>query len=456
MLLFLIIISLSLAQNLYGPSQLDQYTRLLNSGNLGGFGFFQHALTEGTVRSLGDLNTPPLIVGLPPLPLTYEEVMKQLTSTPQAPITRATAIPTTPSTNPGGIYAVNTMVELPPMPESRIHGTFDDDGVFHPDNEAENIKQLHIIRNQIQGTKIRDFSHAERDAVENHLQENTNKVVEYEDDATDDDLTLHVASDTKSHQLAQHSEKTRRPRQNPSVDRQRSRHRQMKYHDKFIRHSAATVNYGDVKSDVTHIEYYPPFIFRPRPPPPQREPEYNNLLAEIEEYDDFLEEERLYRSRYPQASLPNPYRDLPPGQLPSAGAYSAANHVGLPPPGRTPMRTYSKPTSPQLLLPLSVTQQSDSLVGHPSSSNQNTLHNIFNLFSFPHAHALAAPQVKFDIKALETTTVPVPSPRPNPYQFGVLPLPMQAIPLVDIQQQPLSFPQPDSPLVLAPLFRHGK
>ncbi|VDM63422.1 unnamed protein product [Angiostrongylus costaricensis] len=179
MLLLFLIIPLSLAQNLYGPSQLDQYARLLNSGNLGGFGFFQHALTQGTLRGLGDFNTPPLIVGLPPLPLTHEEVMNQLTSTPRPPITRATAIPTTPSTNPGGIYAVNAMVELPPMPESR-----------------------------------------------------------------------------------------------------------------------------------------------PKPPPLQREPEYNNLLAEIEEYDDFLEEERLYRSRYPQASLPNPYRNLPPGQLPSAGAYS--------------------------------------------------------------------------------------------------------------------------------------
>uniref|UniRef100_A0A0K0D145 Uncharacterized protein n=1 Tax=Angiostrongylus cantonensis TaxID=6313 RepID=A0A0K0D145_ANGCA len=121
MLLLFLIIPLSLAQNLYGPSQLDQYARLLNSGNLGGFGFFQHALTQGTVR-----------VGLPPLPLTHEEVMNQLTSTPHPPITRVTAIPTTPSTNPGGIYAVNTMVELPPMPESRYEQSFFYELLFFP------------------------------------------------------------------------------------------------------------------------------------------------------------------------------------------------------------------------------------------------------------------------------------------------------------------------------------
>uniref|UniRef100_A0A0K0D146 BCAS3 domain-containing protein n=1 Tax=Angiostrongylus cantonensis TaxID=6313 RepID=A0A0K0D146_ANGCA len=86
------------------------------------------------------------------------------------------------------------------------------------------------------------------------------------------------------------------------------------------------------------------------------------------------EEERLYRSRYPQASLPNPYRDLPPGQLPSAGAYS---------------------------------------------------------------HALAAPQLSFDHKALDTTTIQAPPLRLNPYQLGVLPGPIQGISLVDIQQQPL-------------------
>ncbi|VDN22672.1 unnamed protein product, partial [Cylicostephanus goldi] len=108
-MLLLILLPLIGAQNPYGPSQLDQYARLLNSGNLGGFGFIQNALAQGTVRGLGDLNPPPLLAGLPPLPLTYDEVMKQLTSTSPPPTTRATAIPTTPSSNPGGVYAVNNL-----------------------------------------------------------------------------------------------------------------------------------------------------------------------------------------------------------------------------------------------------------------------------------------------------------------------------------------------------------
>lgn len=36
---------------LYGPSQLDHYARLINSGNLGGFGWFKEALDQ--VRNPG-------------------------------------------------------------------------------------------------------------------------------------------------------------------------------------------------------------------------------------------------------------------------------------------------------------------------------------------------------------------------------------------------------------------
>lgn len=73
LLLLWLLPSAVMTQNLYGPSQLDQYARLINSGNLGGFGFFQNALAQGTVRGLGDLSPLPLLPGLPPLPLTHEE-----------------------------------------------------------------------------------------------------------------------------------------------------------------------------------------------------------------------------------------------------------------------------------------------------------------------------------------------------------------------------------------------
>ncbi|VDM74325.1 unnamed protein product [Strongylus vulgaris] len=303
-MLLLLLMPLALAQNLYGPSQLDQYARLLNSGNLGGFGFFQNALAQGTVRGLGDLNPPPLLAGLPPLPLTHEEVMRQLTSTPPPPTTRATAIPTTPSSNPGGVYAVNSMVEMPPMPENRLHGTFDDDGVFQPDNKDQKSEEDHIIRNQIQGTKIRDFSQPERDTVEGQLEEIPVKEDEYSDDRSIEDPAIRHSSAVEAHQLAEHIKKARLPRQNSPVS----------------------------KECLTLIQllFIQIHMFRPKPPPTQREPEYNNLLAEIEEYDDFLEQQRIYRSRYPHATLKNPYRELPAGQLPAAGAYSVKHLIRIP------------------------------------------------------------------------------------------------------------------------------
>ncbi|RCN53552.1 hypothetical protein ANCCAN_00045 [Ancylostoma caninum] len=480
---------LALAQNPYGPSQLDQYARLLNSGNLGGFGFFQNALAQGTVRGLGDLNPPPLLAGLPPLPLTHEEVMRQLTSTPPPPTTRATAIPTTPSSSPGGVYAVNSMVELPPMPENRIHGTFDDDGVFQPDNKNEKIDEDHIVRNQIQGTKIRDFSQTERDTVEGQTEENPQKDENYTDDESFEDQSVRGSSAAEAHQLAQHSEKTRKPRQNSPNQRHYSQSSPpRRFYDPQQKSRGTAVVY---RPTIQREPRYPPFIFRPRPPPAQREPEYNNLLAEIEEYDDFLEQQRVYRSRYPQAALQNPYRDLPAGQLPAAGAYSAQNQqrsLEIPAPRRianSPNNNWSPQQQQCNFLNWSQPQQ-QAVTPYPKSATEHPFLNIFNLFSAPHAHALAAPQVNLDDVTLATTT-PTPvqiavlnnffmlasleieqrskdvleillfqPPRPNPYQLGMLPIPAQGIPLVDIQQQPLSFPQLGSPLVLTPLFGHGK
>ncbi|EPB79186.1 hypothetical protein ANCCEY_01713 [Ancylostoma ceylanicum] len=383
---------LALAQNPYGPSQLDQYARLLNSGNLGGFGFFQNALAQGTVRGLGDLNPPPLLAGLPPLPLTHEEVMRQLTSTPPPPTTRATAIPTTPSSNPGGVYAVNSMVELPPMPENRIHGTFDDDGVFQPDNKNEKIEDDHIVRNQIQGTKIRDFSQTERDTVEGQAEETSNK---------DEDYPVGTTNPLKILPFVDH----------PLLRR------------------ISWLNTAKKRGNLVKT-------LLPKPPPSQREPEYNNLLAEIEEYDDFLEQQRVYRSRYPQAALQNPYRDLPAGQLPAAGSYSAQNpqrSLEIP----APRRITSSPNNNWSPQQQSWTQpQQHAVTQYPKSATEHPFLNIFNLFSAPHAHALAAPQVNLDDATLATTT-PTPPPRPNPYQLGMLPIPAQGLPLVDIQQQPL-------------------
>ncbi|VDO90898.1 unnamed protein product [Heligmosomoides polygyrus] len=207
------------------------------------------------------------------------------------------------------------------------------------------LDTLHVDL-KIQGTKIQDFSQAERDTVEGHTEESSSKDEEYEDDESYEDPALRATSNAAAHRLAQHNEKVRKTRQNPTHQRQILNSRQVKYLD-----SSASTQQQVFRPQPVQEERYPPFVFRPKPPPPQREPEYNNLLAEIEEYDDFLDQQREYLSRFPKAALQNPYRDLPPGQLPAAGSYS--------------------------------------------------------------------------------------HPRPNPYQLGMLPVPANTIPLVDIQQQPL-------------------
>ncbi|PAV80766.1 hypothetical protein WR25_03341 isoform D [Diploscapter pachys] len=66
---------------------------------------------------------------------------------------------------------------------------------------------------------------------------------------------------------------------------------------------------------------YPPFVFRPKPSPIGRDQADSNLLAEIEEYDDFLEQSLAYKAQYPQATIPNPYWFLPDGKLPRAGTH---------------------------------------------------------------------------------------------------------------------------------------
>ncbi|KAK6033200.1 hypothetical protein OSTOST_00602 [Ostertagia ostertagi] len=429
MLLLLWILPLVVAQNLYGPSQLDQYARLFNSGNLGGFGLFQNAMAQ---------------------------VMRQLTSTAATPSTRPTAVPTTPPTNPGGIYAINTLVELPPIPENRIHGTFDEDGVFHPNNEGKDEDDVQIVRNQ-------------------------------EDGSFEDPPKIRSTSNAGAHRLAQHNEKSRKPRQNPALPRRqiiRSRQIRRQQQDSSVNAKR------NLRQAVVQQPRYPPFVFRPKPPPPEREQEYNNLLAEIEEYDDFLEQQRVYLSHYPKATLQNPYRDLPPGQLPAAGSYSAGSfnaptniqQPNIPAPSRNPnqgVENFRPPPPPQSPQPQAQPQQQQPFwpqppqpqnlfpppFSPPSASTDNPLLKIFNFLSIPHhhAHALAAPQVSLEddppTTKKTTTAAPTPLPRPNPYQLGMLPIPPSSMPLVDIHQQPLqplSFPQLGSPLVLQPLFSHGK
>ncbi|KAK5971361.1 hypothetical protein GCK32_015879, partial [Trichostrongylus colubriformis] len=196
------------------------------------------------------------------------------------------------------------------------------------------------------------------------------------------------------------------------------------------------------------------------------------------------EQQRVYLSHYPKATLQNPYADLPPGQLPAPGAYSAPvnqQQQNLPAPGRGVNQGFrnfrqpppqpqpqqiQQPQQPAWLQPQQSQPQNifNTPFPSPSGTTENPLVKLFSFFSVPHhhAHALAAPQVSLEDDPPTTTTTaaaPTPLPRPNPYQLGMLPIPANALPLVDIHQhpvQPLSFPQLGSPLVLQPLFSHGK
>ncbi|CAJ0959337.1 unnamed protein product, partial [Mesorhabditis belari] len=61
---------------------------------------------------------------------------------------------------------------------------------------------------------------------------------------------------------------------------------------------------------------FPSFVYRPKAKEIGRDPYFDNILQEVEEYDDFLDQEAQYRESYPYARLPlNPYLQLHPGQL---------------------------------------------------------------------------------------------------------------------------------------------
>ncbi|CAD6189211.1 unnamed protein product [Caenorhabditis auriculariae] len=221
------------SQSLYGPSQLDLYFRLLNSRNLGGFGQLQQAASQIEVAEKQEI-----LRGLPPLPLTHDEVLTLLTTPSPTTTTKATAKPTTttPSSNP---FSVNPIPEIPPIPEDRIGGTYDEDGNF-----VSNL--ITSERRKAQGTR----NYQVQNQADGYLQAQRRQV-----------------------------------RQQPAA--------------------------------------YPLLVFRPKPQPTNRDPYYNNILLEIEEYDDFLDQAEAYKQKYPGAQVVNPYFSLPEGKLPSLATYTS-------------------------------------------------------------------------------------------------------------------------------------
>uniref|UniRef100_A0A8R1HRS3 Uncharacterized protein n=1 Tax=Caenorhabditis japonica TaxID=281687 RepID=A0A8R1HRS3_CAEJA len=237
-------------QNLYGPSQLDSYFRLLRHRNLGGFGGLDNA-----ARQLETAEKQQFLSGLPPLPMTHDEVIYVLTTQSPTSTAKPTARPTTPPPHVDP-FVVNNVPEIPPVPEERIGGTYDDDGNF--------VASTNLVTDRKRNLAL---------GARNYQLSDTANTRQYG----------YVA---QFHQPIHHPQ----PRQ--------------------------------IRQHTTPRPYtYPPLFFRAKPQPPNRDTYLNNLLLEIEEYDEFLDQVNEYKSRYPGAQVPNPYRQLPEGKLPALAQY---------------------------------------------------------------------------------------------------------------------------------------
>ncbi|CAI5456691.1 unnamed protein product [Caenorhabditis angaria] len=247
-LLFLFnLITSILSQNLYGPSQLDLYWRLLRSQNLGGVGLLPNIDNQIKV-----IEKQQFLSGLPPLPMTHEEMIHVLTTEAPTTTPRPTARPTSPppAHDP---FVLNNEPENPPIPEERIGGTFDVDGNF--------VSNVPVVKKSLaRGARNYRLS----------------------DTANEQKYGYQAQFHNPIHKTAQ---------------------------NRFI--PTAT------RSPLPQRSTYPPMIFRAKPQPTNRDAYLNNLLLEIEEYDDFLDQVNQFKGRYPGANVPNPYRNLPDGKLPA-------------------------------------------------------------------------------------------------------------------------------------------
>ncbi|CAI2357557.1 unnamed protein product [Caenorhabditis sp. 36 PRJEB53466] len=245
-----ICLGLTLCQSLYGPSQLDAYFRLLRNRNLGGFGTLDNIASRIQIAEKQQF-----LSGLPPLPMTHDEVIHVLTTESPTTTAKPTARPTTPppAVDP---FVVNNVPEIPPIPEERIGGTYDEDGNFVAATNLVTEKKRNLAR----GARNYQLS----------------------DTAT----TRGYAYVAQFHQPIHHPQ-----------------------------HRA-------IRQQTTPKPFtYPPLVFRAKPQPSNRDQYLNNLLLEIEEYDDFLDQVNQYKTRYPGAQVPNPYQALPEGKLPALAQY---------------------------------------------------------------------------------------------------------------------------------------
>ncbi|GMT32114.1 hypothetical protein PFISCL1PPCAC_23411, partial [Pristionchus fissidentatus] len=280
--------SLLLSQSLYGVNQLDSYNRIIQSNNLGGLGLLQDAILKGKVHDVKSevLGTPKLS-GLPPLP---EHAVQRgtpiLDSDALAPPRRAVHRPVSrveqhpSSTASPNMWGVNPIPELPPRHESKLGGYYDEDGEFH---EFEKKKEKKRRVNE-----------------------------EEEDDETPHVITPIVRIDDSPHPISS----SRRVSVQPAATPQKQRDPTAASLERRVRRVREQQHKAVARQASTPpASTPPPFQYRPKPKPFDRAPEDNNLLAEVEEYDDWLDQREAYQALFPGRRVANPYEAVPPGSV---------------------------------------------------------------------------------------------------------------------------------------------
>ncbi|GMR31828.1 hypothetical protein PMAYCL1PPCAC_02023, partial [Pristionchus mayeri] len=287
----LLLVPAVVSQALYGINQLDSYSRIIQSNNIGGLGLLQDAIARGKVHNVETevLGTPKLS-GLPPLPEhAVQRGTPLLDSDALAPPRRVIHSKRTEQTTvspPSNIWGVNPIPELPPRHESKLGGYYDEDGEFHQFEKKSKRK------------------------------EKRRKV-------TDDEEIPHVITpigriDESPHPISSSHRVTAAPAPFHSLQPRPSK---LERRVRRVREQHRAVP-RQVAPATTTPE---PFNYRPKSKPMGRAPEDNNLLAEVEEYDDWLDRYRYpsslqdqreaYQALYPGRRVSNPYENVPPGSV---------------------------------------------------------------------------------------------------------------------------------------------
>ncbi|GMT04780.1 hypothetical protein PENTCL1PPCAC_26954, partial [Pristionchus entomophagus] len=273
-LLGLLLVPAVLSQALYGINQLDSYSRIIQSNNVAGLGLLNDAIARGKVHNVQTevLGTPKLS-GLPPLPEhAVQRGTPLLDSDALAPprrVVQKRVNSEQTTTPPSNIWGVNPNPELPQDTRARLGGFYDEDGEFH---EYEKKKE---------GKKRENKRKISEDDEIPHVITPIGRIDESPHPISS---SRHVFTAPSSPQRASKLERrVRRVRQQQQQLQQQQPHRA-------------------VPRQVAPASTPPPFVYRPKPKPFDRATDDNNLLAEVEEYDDWLDQREGISVSLPRSS----------------------------------------------------------------------------------------------------------------------------------------------------------